>query len=250
MNTQYPNLLLWRSCNSFNKPRANYDTVPGASVLIRIQKASSKSESIPLPDYRSHQYLTNYYNAPDKDRELMSERLLEKSFTIKEWIDHWKALEKVKPTEDTIGWVDQRMKANENTPLFEYKFFDKYNINEGFEIYIEGVHNAPLGMPLITICSFNPPGNYYDTPRNTENVFCFDKVNFNSPLNSMQYVDELKIIRGIDPNETWQIILDIKGIKNENGVTRVIDCGWSVISLFDRSHNGIYVNSGVYMVWC
>lgn len=215
---------------------------------MRIEKAASDSEITPAPDYRSHVYLTNYYNSPDKDRELMAERMSEPTFTIKEWIDRWKVTERVKTggTLDNLGWAEQRMKANTSTALFEYKHLDPYNINEGLEIYVEGFHNSPIITPFITICSFNPPGNYYSTPRNTENIFYYSRIDFASPRDSMRYADELKIIRGISPYESSQIILDIKGFDNIEG--KVIDIGWSIISLFDRSHNGVFANTGVFMV--
>lgn len=219
--------------------------MPGASVLVRVIKAASETESIPPPDYRTRQYLTNYYNSPDKDRELMAERLSDPAITLRDWIGRWKLLERANTSHaDALVWAEHKMKATSTTPLFGHKFLDQYNISEGLEIYIEGFHNAARGSPMVTVCSFNPPGKYYASPRVVENVFGFDKVDLNSPQKSMCYGDELKLIRGINPYESWQVIFDIKGMIG----TQIVDCGWSMISLFDRSHNGVYVNSGVYMV--
>ena len=237
--------------------RGSYNTVPGSSVLVRIKKLPlGTQEDIydSAPEYASRRYITNYYSSHDKDKELMSERLYEPVVSINEWIQQWRTKEgrktPITSAADAQTWMQQRMKATANTPLFESKHLDPYNPNEGIEMFIEGFHNAPTTSPLITICSFNPPGGYYcNTPRNINDVFYFSRINFNSPQKSMRYVDEYKILKGINPYESPQLILDIKSFSINKGVVKMEDCGWSIISLFDKSHSREHVNTGIYMVF-
>ena len=206
-----------------------------------------------VPEYSSHLYLTNYYNSPDKDRELMAERLSEPIMSIMEWAKAWKTKEgrrtPITSTMDALTWIRERMKGSMDSALFEFRYFDKYNPNEGIEVFVEGFHNAPTSLPLITICSFNPPGSYYCmAPRNTESVFSFSAVDFTSPQKSMRYGDELKILKGISPYESWQLIFEIKSVNIERGAVKISDCGWSAISIFTKFNDGDYVNTGIYMV--
>eukprot|EP00826_Nyctotherus_ovalis_P017692 TRINITY_DN15225_c0_g1_i4.p1 TRINITY_DN15225_c0_g1~~TRINITY_DN15225_c0_g1_i4.p1 ORF type:complete len:239 (+),score=2.35 TRINITY_DN15225_c0_g1_i4:68-784(+) len=149
---------------------------------------------------------------------------------------------------DAFNWLNANMRVPLNCPLFDWRYFDQYDMSEGMELFIEGFHNAPVKFPLVTICSFNPPGGYYcQSPKSFQDIFFYSKVDFVSPQKSMRYEDELNILRGINPHESWQLILDVKTVSTTNGI-QLEDCGWSVLPLFDKSHGGVYVHTGVFMV--
>jgi len=182
----------------------------------------------------------------------MEKRLNEPSITIKSWIEKWKSLRDdkaiINDDNDACYWLKDTMRIPPNSSLFDWSYFDKYKMNEGLEVFIEGFHNAPTKLPLITICSFNPPGNYYKTPKSIENVFFYSKVDFSSPQKSIRYEDELKILKGINPYDSWQLILDIKSVSMSNHI-QLEDCGWSILPLFNKTDRGVYVNTGTFIVF-
>lgn len=231
------------------------DNVPAASVLIRLKKSVQDSPADHFEEplaYSTGAYLTNYYVSSEKDRELMADRHVQPTITIKQYLENWRKAAFVNDElteEEADEWMKSKMSAAPNAQLFESKFYDLYTEEEGFKIYAVGFHNAPTPLPLGTIGSFNPPGDYYDNPPAKESAFVFTKINMKSPQKSMQYSYEAKIIKGVNPDASWQIILDIRIVQIDSSGTHVIECGWTIFPLFDRSHNGIYPNSGIHMVF-
>lgn len=133
------------------------------------------------------------------------------------------------------------MKASPRTELFEYKFYEKYSPKSGLEIYVVGFHNAPTNLPLISVCSFNPPIS--------SKIFLLTSIDFDSPQRSMRCGNEIKQIRGLESTDTSQLIVDIYSVTFENNEPKIVGWGWSILPLFDHSHNGIYLNTGLHMVY-
>jgi hypothetical protein len=140
------------------------------------------------------------------------------------------------------------MKAEARSEFLEYRYYDKYHTNAGFQIAVEGYHNCPTNLPLVCLCSFNPPGDYYKTPQVIDAVFMFSGIKFDSPQGSMRCSEEAKLIKGVNPSENWQIIFDIRSVSFEDGKPTVTELGWSVIPLFDKSRGSEYLNIGIHMV--
>ncbi len=144
-------------------------------------------------------------------------------------------------------WLKDYMKAQPDTELFECKYYDPYQQNVGIYCAAEGVHKSPTALPLAVLCSFNPPAEYYRSPPVTDNVFMFCGAKMDSPQKSMRFASEARQIRGLESEESWQLIIDIRAVDVARGT--VAPLGWTVVSLLDKSRPGqTYVNTGVFMV--
>ncbi len=112
------------------------------------------------------------------------------------------------------------------------------------------MHNVPAEVQhLAALCTFNPPAGYYKSPPVVEGSFICSDIEIDSSRASPKYVEEFKIVQGIDPTLTSQIVIDLYDVQTENGVfTRLVNIGWTILPLFHHAGGNVYVNTGAYMV--
>jgi hypothetical protein len=68
-------------------------------VLVRIRKLPSGKQDMEYEEpqeYKAGGYITNYHDCSDLEKDLMSERVLEPSSLVKDFVVSWRATEGVK----------------------------------------------------------------------------------------------------------------------------------------------------------
>lgn len=110
--------------------------------------------------------------------------------------------------------MDKQLITNAQTKNINYKYFSAYEPRFGFRFGLERLHGLTQKLPHVVITSIAPAGQLYATPaRQTPDVFFFTDFNWESPWNSIQYLEEMLNYTNLPANEKLGFVIDVKAVK-------------------------------------
>ena len=128
--------------------------------------------------------------------------------------------------------------------MYDIRLLEKYDSVKGLSFCFDGLHNLQVEQHIVAMISFNPPGNYYKTPRATEDIFLCGNVDVDSPISAPKYSSDFVMLKHVDPTEHKQVLIDLYSVSGE----KLANIGWTILPMFYKAAGSIYANSGLYQV--
>ena len=67
-------------------------------------------------------------------------------------------------------FIEEVIQATAETEDLDMNYFAPYHKKAGFKIAVDGLHNAPSGIPYGVLLSLAPPARFYQKGNNTDEV--------------------------------------------------------------------------------